>query len=112
MLGLKYNIGLTSGNTTTVPSDYAYRGHVSFRKYGAVKSIYINGFKNVPVNESITICSIPEGFESIFDIYTYDMVNLNGIPFRFSVNQQTLAIRIYSDTFKDSANTIVCVSYI
>lgn len=103
---------LTSSNTTNVSSEYAYRGNVSFRKYGNVKNIYIDGLKNVPVGESITICSIPEGFEAIFGTYTYDMVNIAGTPYRFSVYQQTLTIRIYADTFESPTNTIVCVSYI
>ena len=102
----------TSRNTATVPSEYAYRGNVSFRRYGDTKNIYIDGLQNIPVKESITICSIPEGFEAIFGTYTYDMVNLVGTPFRFSISQQTLTIRIYSDTFEGSNNTIVCVSYL
>lgn len=71
----------------------AYKGKVHFRKMGNMKSVYIDGLKDIPQGKYTEIVRFPDGYAPKYDFYV-DKNDMDGNAVRLWFSS-SLSIRPY-----------------
>jgi hypothetical protein len=99
--------------STTASSEHTYQNRaIQFRKHAGCVTVRIEGLMNIPQSQSITMCTMPSGYEPIGEITDDRVVATGGavVKVRVSIGANVIAVYNYGAAINDG-NVIMTLTY-